>query len=123
MFYLKDDCNYSFVSNTTCMRFKTPLKTLAILILFFAYLSLSSFTTGQTLPGEALFKKNCQRCHGADGTRGLFGAKNLQVSLLTDEAIAIQIKNGKGFMPAFKKKLSAEEINLVVSFVKSLRRK
>jgi cytochrome c6 len=93
-----------------------------ICLAFMTVLSLQSFVQYQPVEGETLFRKNCARCHGADGTRGLFGAKNLKTSSLPDEAIALQIKNGKGFMPPFKKKLAADEIAKVMLYVKSLRK-
>lgn len=81
---------------------------------------LQSFSS-QSADGETLFKKYCTRCHGPAGDRGLLGAKNLTVSVLSDEAIIRQIKEGKGFMPAFKKKISPEELSKLVTFVKGLR--
>lgn len=71
--------------------------------------------------GQELFKHHCIHCHGADGTKGFFGAKNLKKSILSDSAIALQIRKGKGFMPSFRKKVTPDEINQLVSFVKSLR--
>jgi cytochrome c6 len=85
-------------------------------------LTLQAFISHQPPDGETLFKNHCQRCHGADGTRGLFGAKNLKKSKISEEAIGLQINNGKGFMPGFKKKLAAAEISQLVSYVKSLRK-
>jgi cytochrome c6 len=71
--------------------------------------------------GESLYKQHCARCHGHDGTKGMFGARNLQRSMLTDSAVTQQIQRGKGFMPGFRKKLSVEQIQEVVTYVKSLR--
>lgn len=72
-------------------------------------------------PGRQLFQKNCIRCHGADGTKGFLGAKNLQKSLLADEAITCRIRHGKRFMPSFQKRLTAAEIEQLVNYVKTLR--
>jgi cytochrome c6 len=71
--------------------------------------------------GGSLYKQHCARCHGQDGTKGMFGARNLQRSTLADSAVMLQIQRGKGFMPGFQKKLSAEQIQSLVTFVKSLR--
>lgn len=71
--------------------------------------------------GESLYKQYCARCHGNDGAKGMFGARDLQQSTLTDMAVALQIQRGKGFMPGFRKKLSAEQLQDLVTYVKSLR--
>lgn len=82
------------------------------------------FLSNSTIPpvaGDALYKKNCKVCHGNDGTRGLMGAKNLKLSKLETGAIVQQIMEGKGPMPSFKKKFSAEELAVLADYVKSLR--
>lgn len=71
--------------------------------------------------GKTLFGHNCSRCHGNDGTKGFFGAKNLQISRLSDSAITVQILNGKKFMPSFRKRLSQDEIQSLTQYVKTLR--
>jgi mono/diheme cytochrome c family protein len=71
--------------------------------------------------GEKLYRANCRQCHGVDGTRGFFGAKDLQKSRLEDISIIQQINAGKGFMPSFRNKLTPGEITAIVSYVKQLR--
>ena len=83
---------------------------------------LSSFTHSQTPEGKAIYDKQCARCHGKEGTKGSFGAKNLQKSVMTDEAIAQLILNGKKVMPSFKTKLSSNDIKLVIDYVKAFRK-
>jgi hypothetical protein len=56
-----------------------------------------------------------------DGSRGKWGAKDLRVSKLPDALILRQIQRGKGIMPSFAKKLSAEEMRMVMEYVKGLR--
>jgi cytochrome c6 len=71
--------------------------------------------------GRDLFEINCARCHGSDGARGRWGARNLRKSSLSDGSIAQQIRQGRGIMPAFGNKLKPEEIAAIVQYVKSLR--
>jgi cytochrome c6 len=81
--------------------------------------------TGFTMPaekGKTLYQSHCARCHGADGARGLFGAKNLQKSQLPDSAVFLQISNGKKIMPSFRKRISRDEINAISTYIKSLRK-
>ncbi|PYF75873.1 c-type cytochrome [Pedobacter nutrimenti] len=89
-------------------------------------LMLSASATGQTntnvLSGKALFENKCIRCHGKDGTKGMFGAKNLQESRLANDILLRIISDGKGIMPSWKKKLSAEQLLLLIDYIKTLRK-
>jgi mono/diheme cytochrome c family protein len=85
-------------------------------IIFFTAAAFKDITTGQDL-----YTRNCIHCHGTDGTKGFFGAKNLKTSILPDSAIFLQVQNGKKIMPSFRKRLSADEIKQVLLYVKSLR--
>lgn len=89
---------------------------LIILIVFFTAAAFKDITTGKDL-----YTRNCSQCHGADGTRGFLGAKNLKTSVLSDSAIYLQVRNGKKIMPSFRKRLNSDEINQVLLYVKSLR--
>ena len=92
-------------------------------------LSASAFVLAEN-PGEAVFKKNCVMCHGADGTAKTkmgqkLGAADLSsndIQSLSDDAIAQTVRNGKGKMPAFGKTLSDDEVNQVVQYVRTLRK-
>lgn len=82
----------------------------------------TGFSTGQPGEGKGLYEHHCARCHGVDGARGMFGAKNLQKSQLSDTAITLQIRNGKRIMPSFKKKFTPDQINEVAAYIKTLRK-
>ncbi len=72
--------------------------------------------------GKIVFESNCIRCHGHDGKLGKIGAKNLQVSKLSDEQLVKTISNGKWFMPRWKKTLTPDQIAAVAVYVKTLRK-
>ncbi|MCF6407930.1 cytochrome c [Chitinophaga filiformis] len=93
-----------------------------LLIPLLLFLVATGFSTRHTGEGQTLYEQHCARCHGADGTRGMFGAKNLQKSLLPDTAIALQIRNGKRIMPPFKKRLTPDQINELTTYIKTLRK-
>ncbi len=77
---------------------------------------------------RANFAKHCSACHGDEGKGGLVKVDNvkLKVPNLTeghalehpDEKLVKQITNGGDGMPKFKSKLSPEEINAMVRFVR-----
>lgn len=74
------------------------------------------------------FAKNCTVCHGekAEGGRVEVEGRKLKVPSLreghaldhTDEKFVKQISEGDDEMPAFKDKLSAEEIKELVRFIR-----
>jgi mono/diheme cytochrome c family protein len=83
-------------------------------------------------PAKELFAKNCAVCHGADGTAQTplakrLGVKDLSQSKLTDAQIKQQISEGRqenqsaSKMPAFKEKLTRQEIESLVPVVKDFR--
>lgn len=77
---------------------------------------------------RATFTKNCARCHGENGTGGLktVDGKKLKVPNLTaghalrhfDDDFIKQISKGGDGMPAFKEKLTPEEINELVHLIR-----
>jgi len=85
-------------------------------------------TPDEFASARATFAKNCVACHGAQGEGGLktVDDKKLKVPSLseghalkhTDEDFVEQIMKGGDGMPAFKDKLSPDEINLLVRFVR-----
>jgi mono/diheme cytochrome c family protein len=77
---------------------------------------------------RANFKKNCEACHGPEATGGLVKVDNKQIkgpSLKSEHAIkhpddklTKMITNGEEEMPAFKDKMSAQEIADMVRFIR-----
>ncbi len=85
----------------------------------------------QSVDASALFDKHCDTCHGKDGQAKTFKAKfnharNLTdpkwQSWVSDERIFNSISNGKGKMPAWRKKLSEAQINALVGYVRKLKK-
>lgn len=77
-----------------------------------------------------LYKSKCAMCHGADGAGQTPTGKAMKVRSLaspevqkaTDTEMAKIIADGKGKMPAYKAKLSAEEITALVGFIRGLKK-
>lgn len=100
-----------------------------VLLLFFSCQSKSEQTDELLVKetpaehGASLYSMHCAQCHGEDGNLGASGAKALGQSKLSDQKIIHIIKNGKGAMPPMKALLETNEnINLVLSHIKGLRR-
>lgn len=73
------------------------------------------------LPGQAIFQKNCARCHGANGKAGLNGAHDLTKSNLNAFGRTYMVTNGMGKMPAFGKMLTPEQVQQVVAYSLTLK--
>jgi cytochrome c6 len=78
--------------------------------------------------GEATYKSKCAMCHGATGMADTGAGKSMKVKPVNDpevkkmsqaDLIALTT-NGKGKMPAFKGKLSDDQIKAVVDHYISL---
>ncbi|MNT80299.1 c-type cytochrome [Solitalea canadensis] len=93
-----------------------------ITVVIAAFVIITSIAFKPVPSGKELYTANCKRCHGEDGTKGLFGARNLREAELSDSAIVKQIRKGSGFMPSFRKKLNQEEMLQVMYYVKGLRK-
>ena len=72
--------------------------------------------------GAALYESKCSVCHGSDGTAGIAGAANLQVTPLDTIALERVITDGRNAMPAFKSSFSEKEIRHLVGYVKTLKK-
>jgi mono/diheme cytochrome c family protein len=98
---------------------KTSIKTGLLLAVL---LSSAFIKQGKTPPeGRSIYERNCVLCHGSDGTKGLLGAKNLQQSKLSDSEYLLVVSNGRKIMPAWKKRLTGEEIKEVVKYIKTIK--
>ncbi|WP_457065462.1 c-type cytochrome [Hymenobacter sp. UYAg731] len=73
------------------------------------------------LPGQAIFQKNCVRCHGTNGKRGLNGAHDLTKSNLNEFGRTYLVTNGMGKMPAFGKMLTPAQVQQVVAYSLTLK--
>ena len=71
--------------------------------------------------GAQVFKQYCILCHGADGTMGTNGAKNLQESALSKAERITMITEGKGLMTPFGEILSPAEIEAVADYTFKLK--
>ena len=77
--------------------------------------------------GEAVYKANCQSCHGSSGTPSpgiakMMGIKSASEYKSVSAADAFTaVKNGKGKMRAFGGKLTDAQIKDAVSYFRSLK--
>ena len=80
---------------------------------------------------KTIYSSKCASCHGSDGRSKSMRGKLTHARDLTDagwqndvsdERLFNSISNGRNKMPSFKKKLSEDQINALVSYVRQLRK-
>ena len=85
----------------------------------------------QSARGREVYTANCGRCHGADGKGHTRMAEMVEPQDISDpdwqrgrstSRMIASVANGRGQMPAFKKRLSRQEIAAAVAYVRTLRR-
>jgi cytochrome c6 len=100
-----------------------------ISVMAVVFVSLASFAMAD---GAAIFDAKCKKCHGEKGEgsekaleklcKG-YKLEELRIDLIkdkTDEEVRKIIAEGKEKMPAYAEKLTADEINEVVAFCRTL---
>lgn len=105
------------------------MKKISLLVLALLIAAPSAFAGGGP-DGAALYKSKCAMCHGPDGAGQTPMGKNMKLRDLrsadvqkqTDAELAKWIADGKGKMPAYKSKMSAEEISALVAFIRTLKK-
>ncbi len=105
---------------------KTILRaSLAVLMLALVF-STYSFAEG----GADTFKAKCAACHGANGAGDTTMGKNLKIRDLgsadvqkqSDAELDTAIAKGKGKMPAYDGKLTKEQIEGLVKYIRTLKK-
>jgi cytochrome c6 len=81
--------------------------------------------------GETLFKAKCAMCHGPDGSGKTMMGERLKIPDLrseevqkrTDAQLKEIITNGKAKMPAYKGKVTPEQVDQLVTEIRELGKK
>jgi mono/diheme cytochrome c family protein len=76
--------------------------------------------------GEAVYKANCQSCHGTSGTPSpgiakMMGVKPASEYKSSEKEQFDAVKNGKGKMKPFASKLTDAQIKDVVTYFRTLK--
>jgi cytochrome c553 len=126
--FLRKVCMATFGQN---FQEKKPVKTIirasvaiATVVLMFSVLSFGADTGGD------VYKAKCAVCHGADGKGDTvmgkkFGVKDLgsaEVQKVQDSELNNIITSGKEKMPAYKDKLTGDQIQDLVKYIRTLKK-
>ncbi|MFZ3265431.1 MAG: cytochrome c [Terriglobales bacterium] len=94
-------------------------------------IALAAGAVAQNTPAKDLFASKCAMCHGPDGSAQTTMGKNLKirdfhsadVQKQSDADLKTVIAKGKGKMPAFEGKLTGEQINQLVGYLREMGKK
>ncbi len=102
------------------------MRVLLVVALFSLIVTLTLPPMAAAQGGADTFKAKCAMCHGADGAgKPAMGTKPLgsaDVQKMSDADLTSAITNGKGKMPAYKGKLSDDQIKELVSYIRTLKK-
>lgn len=91
-------------------------------------LMIAAGAVAQNTPAKDLFANKCAMCHGPDGSAQTTMGKNLKIRDLhsadvqkqSDADLKTVITKGKGKMPAFDGKLTGEQIDQLVGYIRQI---
>jgi mono/diheme cytochrome c family protein len=122
-------CVASLLAVSACTETATPTNTNTARTAASPAAPAATATPDQLATARANFGKHCEGCHGPTGEGGLVKVDNKQIKVPslksehaikhTDDQIAKMITNGEEAMPAFKDKMSQQEIADMVKFVRT----
>ncbi len=103
----------------------------SLLSFVFVILTVVPSSSARADDGAGLYKAKCAVCHSADGSGSTTVGKNLkvrdlrstEVQKLSDADLTKVIADGKGKMPAYAAKLSADQIKSVVAAIHAMASK
>jgi mono/diheme cytochrome c family protein len=90
------------------------MKTLKLTLV--ALIAISFVALPVLADGAATYTAKCKMCHGVNGE------KNFTDLSKSPADLAKIVTDGKGKMPAYKGKLSDDDIKAVVTYIKSLKK-
>jgi len=105
-------------------------------VLLMAAVGLPALPVVAEIDMAPLWRQNCQRCHAADGSAQNAMGRRLQIrdyrdaevqAAMTDEEIITATtdgvtKDGKEVMPAYKDKLTEEQIAGFVAYIRAMKK-
>ena len=118
---------------------RAPRRFLLFIFIVAAAAGLSLFTvlgagnTNEAAAADAgtIYSRQCVSCHGRDGRGRTRRGRQTHARDMTnaswqddvsDERLFNSISNGRGKMPAFRKKISENDIDALVAYVRRMRR-
>jgi mono/diheme cytochrome c family protein len=112
------------------MRANLKARQIAIAILFLSLALTPTFAqtppADSSLTANSVYQKNCAKCHGKTAGGHHFGGPSLisdKTAAASTEDLRNIIASGKGHMPKYAGKLTAEEIDTLVRQIQAMQKK
>lgn len=99
---------------------------LTFVAVLLACTALAQTPSSTTLASNPVFQNNCARCHGKEANGRFMAGPSLtneKAASQSSDQLRTMITNGKGRMPKFEGKLTAEQINTLVDEIKASPKK
>ena len=119
--------------NRALRRFLLFILTVAVATGLSLFTVLSAGNTDEAAAADAgtIYNRQCASCHGRDGRGRTRRGRQTHARDMTnaswqddvsDERLFNSINNGRGKMPAFRKKISENDVDALVGHVRRMRR-
>ena len=98
------------------------LKSILISLFLFSLLTVTPAFAGDPFAGSAIYAEYCVNCHGGDGAGEIAGTPSFRGGRLMAKSnfeLIDRVKNGKDLMPSFAGVLSEEQIDDVVTYIRT----
>jgi mono/diheme cytochrome c family protein len=120
---LLNGCNQPTLRRNTILKLSASKKAaVVVVVLALLALPLASFAAEAAAD---VYKAKCAMCHGPDGKGKMAGTKDLasaDVQKQSDADLAATITKGKGKMPKYEDKLTADQVKDLVGYIRSLKK-
>ena len=103
----------------------------AVVLSLFTILASTKPNEGTAADAATIYNRQCVSCHGRDGRGRTRKGRQTHARDMTDaswqddvsdERLFNSISNGRGKMPTFRKKISENDIDALVAYVRRMRR-
>ncbi|WP_455222513.1 c-type cytochrome [Kaarinaea lacus] len=98
------------------------MKIILISVFIFLYCGIGAAWAGDPFAGSAIYAEHCVSCHGGDGSGEVAGTPSFRGGALMSKGefeLRDKVRNGKDLMPRFEGILTEEQIEDVVTYIRT----
>ena len=98
------------------------MKTVFISVIIFLCSAINIAWAGDPFAGSAIYVEHCVSCHGGDGSGEVAGTPSFRGGALMSKGefeLRDKVRNGKDLMPRFEGILTEEQIDDVVTYIRT----
>ena len=98
------------------------VKSIYFSIFLISLMAANPVSAGDPFAGSAIYAEYCVNCHGGDGAGEIAGTPSFRggnLMMKSNIELINRIRNGKDLMPSFAGVLSEEQIDDVVTYIRT----